>query len=175
MIVVAIDPGPLQSGWVIYDAGRVLGSGVELNGSILQLLESQPRDRRLAIEMIASYGMAVGKSVFDTCVWVGRFQQVWHAPAAVRLVYRQEVKLHLCQSANAKDSNIRQALIDRYPPTGGGKTPQVGTKDKPGPLYGMSSHAWPALGVAIVADETTLTAAQTLRAAPQVDLLDRSA
>ena len=168
--ILAIDPGPLQSGWIIYDAGQVLGSGVDLNGSVLQLLEMQPRDRRLAIEMIASYGMAVGKSVFDTCVWIGRFQQVWHAPEAVRLVYRQEVKLHLCRSSKAKDSNIRQALIDRYPPTGGGATPQVGTKAKPGPLYGMSSHAWPALGVAIVADETALPVSQAPRVVAQQGL-----
>ena len=37
---------------------------------------------------------------------------------------RQEVKLHLCNSARAKDANIRQALIDRF----GGKDKAIGRK-----------------------------------------------
>jgi hypothetical protein len=111
-----------------------------------------PSDRpQLAIEMIASYGMAVGREVFETCVWIGRFMQAWHEPAAVRLVYRRDVKLHLCGTPQAKDPNVRQALLDMFPRTGGGATPQIGTKARPGPLYGVSSHAWPALGVAITA------------------------
>ena len=44
-----------------------------------------------------------------------------------------------------------QALLDLFPRTGGGATPQIGTKGKPGPLYGVSSHAWAALGVAVTA------------------------
>jgi hypothetical protein len=105
----------------------------------------------VAIEMIASYGMPVGREVFETCVWIGRFQQALESPGTAELVYRKDVKLHLCGSPRAKDGNVRQALIDLFPATGGGKTPQIGTKKQPGPLYGMSSHAWAALGVAITA------------------------
>jgi hypothetical protein len=61
------------------------------------------------------------------------------------------VKLHLCGTNKAKDANVRQALLDMFPRTGGGAVPQVGTKKEPGPLYGISTHAWPALGVAITA------------------------
>ena len=57
--------------------------------------------------------------------------------------------MHLCNSVRAKDSNVRQALLDRFPATGGGKTPQIGTKSKPGPLYGFSKDMWAALGVAL--------------------------
>lgn len=129
---------------------RVLESGVMTNGDMLDQIRASSADR-LAIEMIASYGMPVGREVFETCVWIGRFVQAWKDPAAVELVYRKEVKLHLCGSPRAKDPNVRQAIIDLFPATGGGKCAQIGTKAKPGPLYGVSSHAWPALGVALTA------------------------
>jgi hypothetical protein len=152
-ITLAIDPGTTQSGWVEYDAEshRVLDSGVMPNDEMLRCLEHPSRADALAIEMIASYGMAVGREVFETCVWIGRFQQAWHTPDSVRFIYRRDVKLHLCGTSKAKDANIRQAVIDLFPRVGGGKTPQIGTKQQPGPLYGVTSHAWPALAVAITA------------------------
>lgn len=147
-LVLAIDPGTDKSGWCLFDGDRVIDSGVEENAKLMRVAGQSSADV-LAIEMIASYGMAVGREVFETCVWVGRFLQAWRDPEQVRLVYRREVKLHLCGTAKAKDANIRQALLDMFPRTGGGKTPQVGTKAAPGPLYGVSSHAWAALGVAV--------------------------
>jgi hypothetical protein len=157
MLILAIDPGTTQSGWCEYDSDsrRVLDSGVFPNHEMLRNLEKPSRADELSIEMIASYGMAVGREVFETCVWIGRFQQAWRDPDAVRLVYRRDVKLHLCGTTKAKDPNVRQAIIDLFPATGGGMTPQIGTKGQPGPLYGVSSHAWPALGVAITATART--------------------
>jgi hypothetical protein len=153
-MILALDPGPAQTGYCAYDGGSVLAAGVMPNDEMLAYLERahfRVNGYRLAIEMIASYGMAVGREVFETCVWIGRFQQAWHKPEAVELVYRKDVKMHLCGTTKAKDANIRQALLDLFPRTGGGATPQVGTKKQPGPLYGISTHAWPALGVAITA------------------------
>ncbi len=142
MSVLAIDPGTTQSGWVDFGGGRIIDAGVDDNHIVLKMIEDSRADM-LAIEMIASYGMAVGREVFETCVWVGRFQQQWRDPAGVKLLYRQAVKLHLCNSPRAKDANIRQALIDMLGPQG--------TKKAPGPTYGVSSHAWAALGVAVTA------------------------
>lgn len=147
-MILALDPGPEHTGWVLMDGARVVASGVEPNASLLHVVACDDSST-LAIEMIASYGMPVGREVFETCVWIGRFQQAWHSPSFVRKVYRRDVKLHLCGTAQAKDSNVRQALLDLFPRTGGGATPQVGTKGKPGPLYGISTHAWAALGVAV--------------------------
>lgn len=148
MNVFAIDPGTTQSGWCIYRDATVCDSGVLDNVDMLQRVRSaatwDPR-MNLAIEMVASYGMAVGKEVFRTVWWSGRFAEAWMAGAG-RLpieVYRQEVKLHLCGSPRAKDANIRQALIDLLGPQG--------TKKAPGPTYGVRSHAWAALAVAVTA------------------------
>lgn len=149
MNILAIDPGTTKSGWCLLDDGRPIAFGVLDNLAMLDEIRSTYEADVMAVEMIASYGMAVGREVFETCVWIGRFVQTWRDPDAVVLVYRKDVKIHLCGSTKAKDANIRQALLDSYPATGGGATPQVGTKGQPGPLYGVSSHVWPALAVAV--------------------------
>jgi hypothetical protein len=144
--ILAIDPGSIESAYVHYIDGKVDRCGIKQNHDILSTLPFNDADI-LVVEMIASYGMPVGRSVFETCVWIGRFIQRW--PAKHAMIYRKNVKMFLCNSMRAKDANIRQAIIDRYPPTGGGKTPQIGTKEKPGPLYGIKRDIWSALAVAI--------------------------
>lgn len=143
MITFAIDPGPTQSGWVLFGDGKVIDSGVSDNHDLLRWVQHGQKADMLAIEMIASMGMAVGQSVFDTCRWVGRFQQAWHAPETVKLVLRRDVKLQVCGDSRAKDANIRQALIDALG--------VPGTKKAPGPTHGVKSHAWSALAVAVTA------------------------
>lgn len=148
--LLAIDPGTTHSGFVVMRDGQVEASGVLPNEDVLANLRYEWATADvIAVEMIASYGMAVGREVFETCLWIGRFMQ-WAGPARVRLIYRKDVKLHLCGSPRAKDPNVRQALIDRW----GGKAEAVGTVKKPGPLYGVKSHAWSALAVAVTALET---------------------
>lgn len=160
MKLLAIDPGTDKSGWVVIDENKnVLHHGIWTNQELLNFFDTYVEYRlfdhdSMAIEMIASYGMPVGREVFETCVWIGRFIQAQEhlpTPDDVKLIYRKDVKMHLCGTPRAKDPNVRQALIDLYPATGGGKVPQIGTKSQPGPLYGMSSHVWPALGVALTA------------------------
>lgn len=140
--ILAIDPGTAESGWCYLFGDKVGMSGVFPNEDMLRLIASE-RQCAVAIEMVASYGMAVGREVFETCVWIGRFMQASHQPEAVKLVYRRDVKLHLCGNPRAKDANIRQALLDLIGPQG--------TKKQPGPTYGVKSHAWAALGVAVTA------------------------
>jgi len=149
-MILAIDPGNTESAYVLYDekTRKPVRFGKVENSEILYMMPSFSIDAdKLVIEMIACYGMPVGKSVFETCVWIGRFVQAWRKD--FEYMYRRTVKMHLCNSVKAKDSNVRQAVIDRYEPTGGGKTPQIGTKSKPGILYGMSKDVWAAMGVAL--------------------------
>lgn len=154
MRVLAIDPGNTHSGYCIYDteAKSVVARGKMPNENLRAEILFRPNADHLAIEMIASYGMAVGKSVFDTCVWIGRYIECWGRDHT--RVYRKDVKMHLCGDSRAKDGNIRRSLIDRFPATGGGKEPSIGTKKQPGPLYGFSGDMWAALGVAVTYAET---------------------
>lgn len=155
MRILAIDPGNVKSAWVTYDSEdcRILNSGIDDNATVLEMLKMNQGCDQLAVEMIASYGMAVGKTVFYTCVWIGRFIERW--PGSWRFVFRLDVKMALCHDSRAKDANIRQAIIDCFPATGGGKCPQVGTSKQRGPLYGVRKDIWSALGVALTAAKKT--------------------
>lgn len=138
--VLAVDPGTMESGWVLIRDGRIAYAAVSSNERMLEIIASNAADV-LAIEKIESYGMPVGAEIFETVFWSGRFAQVWRDPKAVRRVPRKTVKLHLCGSQRAKDANIKQALIDRIGPQG--------SKKAPGPTFGVKSHAWAALAVAV--------------------------
>lgn len=148
--LLAIDPGNLKSGYVIFDGKCVTESGVVPNKTMLAHV-SMWFDA-LAVEYIAGMGMAVGQEVFDTCVFVGRVLQEYERgnEESPLLIKRRDVKLHLCGQARAKDKNIRIALCDKF----GGEAVAKGRKATPGPLYGVSSHAWSALAVAVTAWET---------------------
>jgi hypothetical protein len=152
MTILALDPGPVVTGCIKLNVdGHVLHASVLRNAEVLDALAQARPPARLAIEWFSSFGMPVGAEVFNTCLWVGRFVQTWFAPETVMLIPRSEVKLRLCGSARAKDPSVRQALIDLFPATGGGDVPQIGNAKRHGPLYGVHTHAWSALAVAIVA------------------------
>ena len=141
--ILAIDPGTTHSAFVQYRAGEILDHGWIPNSEMRQVLIGREYDR-CAIEMIASYGMAVGASTFETCLWIGRFVEV--ARVEPVLCYRKDIKLFLCGTMRAKDGNIRQRLLDLVGPQG--------TKAKPGPTHGIKSHTWAALAVAVFAAAT---------------------
>lgn len=143
MRVLAIDPGTNISAVLIWDCidNKPHEKLILENRDIPAILKDYPFKTKttLAVEMVASYGMPVGREVFETCVWIGRFVEAWQDKHS--FVYRRDVKLHFCGSNRAKDPNIRQALIDRFG--------IVGTKKNPGMLYGIASHLWSALAVAV--------------------------
>ena len=142
--VLAIDPGPKESAYCLWDGERILEKGKVPNEELMGMLyewglESKPP--RLFIEMVASYGMAVGAEVFETVFWLGRFYEMYLGH--VYRVYRLAIKMHHCHQAKANDSNIRQALIDRLG--------EPGVKKNPGVTYGVSKDVWSALAIAVYA------------------------
>jgi len=141
MRILAIDPGTTSSAFILYENEMILGKGKIENEAMLDIIRNTGFDT-LVIEAIASYGMSVGAEVFTTCIWVGRFIQVCvDKGSPYALIFRSEIKMYLCNSMRAKDSNIRQALIDRF-----GKP---GTKRAPGPTFGLSGDLWSAFAVAV--------------------------
>jgi hypothetical protein len=142
--VYAIDPGTEQSALVWMDHDSTVGGYVAPNVQILTALGDAKYVGHLVIEQIESYGMPVGREVFETVFWAGRFAQRWSDTSIRRtwsMLPRKDVKLTLCGSPRAKDPNIRQALIDRY---GGALSIRKG-----GSLAGIKSHLWAALAVGV--------------------------
>lgn len=168
--ILAIDPGNSESGWCLIDTDdcRPLDFGKDPNDDVLRLFRrgdiiAKDPVPRAVIEMVGHYGtgMPAGKDVFETCVWIGRFQQ--HALGGLgtlpTLVKRGPVKLHHCGSSRAKDSNITQALVDRFAP--GQSNHGKGTKAAPGFFYGFKADIWQAYALAVYAADT-ITDTETL-------------
>jgi hypothetical protein len=163
-MVLAIDPGTVQSAYVFWNGVEVVDSGLVSNNSMLDILHSSLPKCKLAIEMITSYGMPVGADIFTTCIWIGRFIERWDG--AARLVTRREVKMHLCETMRAKDANVRQALVDRF--AYGYGNHGKGHKANPSIFYGFKQDMWQAMAVAVTAWDTRKQRTEAVAAAMKV-------
>jgi hypothetical protein len=151
--VLAIDPGNVESAWarINQDTCRPLDIGKAPNDRLRAMLASVSPTTLVAVEMIASYGMPVGKEVFDTVLAVGRYQQIVdqaRGEGATLLVYRKDVKVHHCGTTKAKDANVTQALVDRF--ASGVSNKGKGTVKAPGWFYGFRADIWQAYAVAVL-------------------------
>lgn len=147
MHVLAVDPGYRQSAFVLYDGTRVLSFGIEENQQLLSDLRSSTREAVLVIEEMQLFtsNFGVGREIFDSVFWSGRFAEAW-APRLWERLLRSKVRGHLGASKGG-DAAVRAALIDRFGPY---KETAVGTKSKQGPLYGIKADVWSALAIAVV-------------------------
>lgn len=148
MKILSIDPGCIDSAYVLMDGETLkpIEVGKINNEFLLGKIIYELKFDEVAIEMIDSYGMPVGKEIFETVFWVGRF---WEAACKCKKtkIYRQDEKINLCGTKQAKDSNIRQALIDRFAEHDfkNGK----GTKKNPDWFYGFKDDIWAAYAVGV--------------------------
>lgn len=165
MRILAIDPGNTHSAWVVMDDdysiiqhnvvervvvrerikdGKTITDKKALmdeNKALLGKIRKQEFGAidGIVIEKIQSFGMAVGAEVFETVFWSGRFYQAFSGYKA--RITRMRVKEIICHSHNAKDANIRQALIDRFG--------APGTAKSPGPTFGLVADLWAAFAVGV--------------------------
>ena len=168
-MILAIDPGSSKSAFMTMSGvGQPMDFGIQDNDDLLDVVYAF-NTHDLVIEMVACMGMAVGKTVFETVFWIGRFWEKSQSEVKQR-VLRSDVKMAMCGNSRAKDVNIRQSLIDRY----GGEDIAIGGKKcttckgkgwtgrdhdscpdcgsqgyihPPGPLHGVSKDVWSALAV----------------------------
>lgn len=158
-LTLAIDPGPETCGAALYDADarRVLWS--DKAASVRDLCDHlwlpstgtpwRTHDTLVLIERVQSYGIA-GAHLLLTSESVGR---LWRSAEAggheVRLVPRRLVCQALDVSGAGKDRQVAAACRAILGPPG--------RKADPGPTYGVTSHAWQALGLALAYHEAPAT------------------
>lgn len=146
-LIFAVDPGYRESAVVVYDGTRIHSHAIRENDKLLTFLSEcgdGDVDNVLVLEEMQIFsGHGVGKEVFDSVFWSGRFAQAW-AGSFDRLL-RSKVRGHLGASKGG-DAAVRQALIERFGPY---KEDAIGKKASPGPLFGIHSHEWSALAIAV--------------------------
>jgi hypothetical protein len=147
-VILSIDPGTSLSAFVVLETEdyKILDKGKVENDVLIGMVRTGYFDM-LAIEGFQSFGMPVGKEVFDTSYYIGRLLQIAEdLGSKTRMVYRSDVKLHHCLTPRAKDANIRQVMLDRFG--------AQGTKKSPGVTYGISKDMWSALAIATYVADT---------------------
>ena len=163
--ILGIDPGTEKSGYVIWDGEKVYEKDWVSNLRLVSMIHNGIAVDRIVIEMVEARGMPIGKETLDTVVWIGRYYEAALGQYfAVALVYRRDIKIHLCGSAKAKPANISRVLKDRFgEPYTLAEVPQTGKRGQPiksklvrvpGVLDGMTDHTWAALAAAVYFNDT---------------------
>lgn len=133
MRCLAIDPGPNESAFVLYDGQRIIDHGHVGNEYLRRRLRQKgfgTEPYTTVIEQISMGGMVAGAEIFETCFWSGRFAE---ASRPFERVKRTTVKRHLCGRTATGDKDVRRAILAR-----------VG-----GVPAGFAGHKFSALAVAI--------------------------
>src|SRR5678816_3491394 len=99
--IMAIDPGTDESAYVIWNGVTLWDAAIVPNHVLIDRMNNIVP---VYCEMIARYGMRVGREVFETCLWIGEFRRVCKdIVTPFTQVFRREVKLHHCNAVQAKD------------------------------------------------------------------------
>lgn len=147
MKILSLDVGTTETGYCYTDDYEIIEFGKIDNNELLEKVKTYDY-KLLVYEEFASYGMAIGQSTIKSITWNGRYMQTaLDRNIPVSYVFRKDEKINLCGSMKAKDSNIRQALIDRFAKFDfkNGK----GTKKNPDYFYGFSKDMWSAYCICV--------------------------
>lgn len=115
MSILGIDPGSSETAFcLIAQDYSILAAGKVANNEMIFRLRDIPF-AVAAIESIQSYGMAVGREVFDTCYMIGRIQQrIFDLQRPFQMIPRPEYTRRLCGVQKVNDAVLRQALLLRF-------------------------------------------------------------
>lgn len=147
-MIFAVDPDPQGGATVLLtNQGELVSHSRDVPVSAICSIIMEKKPGRVVVEGLQSYGMPVGRSVFETAMVVGSIRFACQlAGVGFDEITRTQAKAAVCNAARAKDPQVRAALIDLY---GGDRERAIGTKKAPGPLYGIAKDEWAALAVGL--------------------------
>lgn len=155
MRILGIDPGPVTHGAVVYDTDALKVSWASKAATALEIhIEcAQHPVEYVLIERPAAMGtLGVGivGHLLDTAWAAGELAESFRAmEVPLQSMTRRQVlrSLGVMAGRGSADSRVRAACILDHQVPGGPSA--IGKKANPGPLYGVSSHAWQALGLVL--------------------------
>lgn len=151
MVILAVDPGTTKSGFVVYDTAEreILDKGILPNEELVEQIWVYNKGEQFPSVLVYE-GMnlyhAVSEDTIQTLQWCGEFRfafRICDYTCPCVEIKRSAIRKHF---GVKNDAGIRAALIDRF---GGSRQAAIGTKKQPGKLYGVNSHIWSALAVAV--------------------------
>lgn len=158
-MLLALDPGSEKTGVVLMDPDTwvISAHAILPNPELLLMIQGGAYGAsHLVIEEVRSYGNIVGRTIFQTVFWSGRFAQAFESMGVGRwsMMQRQLVYRSLLARPTGTDAMVSCAVRDLYAERfagrlGGGKVPVKGKKASPGPLYGVKADEWQALALAL--------------------------
>ena len=115
-VIIGIDPGTTETAYCIIgqDYGVWEADKVD-NKKFIDMLSLVPYKAHFAVESIQSYGMAVGREVFETAFMIGRIQQKIEDSGFKYTLYpRPEYAKAICGVQKVNDAVLRQSLLLRF-------------------------------------------------------------
>ena len=115
MIFLGIDPGTTESGYALINSSYDIISAGKIPSEDVPALILNAEPDAVCVESIQSYGMAVGREVFETCYWIGEYRGLCRTETIPFVLYpRPEYSRAIAGVCKVTDSVLRQALLLRF-------------------------------------------------------------
>ena len=157
---IAIDPGPLEAGVVVISPHpfQVVFSQADMPHALLEGTVARSRLPVVVEDIRNSYGNSIDNTTVRTIKNIGRLEFLLdRLGLEYAMMPRIDVKMTLLGRAAAKDAEVSARVREIVSTiTGVEESALKGRKKDPGPCYGMKSHSWQALALALAARWATI-------------------
>lgn len=114
--ILGVDPGTVETAYCLIDSDyKIVLADKVVNESFISCCIQSGNMVHLTIESMQSYGMSVGREVFETAYQIGRIiQRAKDCGLSYTLYPRPEYAKAICGTQKISDSILRQSLLLRF-------------------------------------------------------------